>query len=894
MSSVVVILLILFYLAILFYVAFRIEKSQSLQKKVLSNPYVYSLSLAVYCSAWTFFGSVGMASQNVLEYITIYLGPTIMAPLFYIVLRKMIRISKIQSINTLTDFISARYGKSILLGRVASICIALGVIPYVALQIKAVDLSIDTFLSWGVEEKVSGDSFLSDVGFYFVLIMGVFILLFTTRGLESKNNNGGLVGALVFESVVKLIAFLLVGVYIVYFLNGGVQDLFQKVADTPIQLNQNNSYTEWFGMLFLSGIAVLLLPRQFEMAVVENVNERQINKAMWVFPLYLMLINLFVFPIAIAGNHLFEAGAINPDMYVLGLPLQAGKNVIAGVALIGGFSAASGMVMVSTHAISKMLSNSIIMPMVIDKGFVSVWFGDKTHKIPGFFRRISVLLVLLLAYGYYVVTSSKMPLVSIGLMSFVAIAQLAPTILLGMFWKGGSLKGALSGLLVGFVLWFFHLVYPSIVEIGVLPEFLTQWTILENTASQTSAITSTLFWSLFGNLFAYVLVSIYSRQSVLERNQAEIFVDVFKYSHAYESSVVWKGTAYFPDIKSLLEKFIGTYRTEEALTAFSNKHNLKWDQNSLADGRLVTHAEKLLTGVIGASSARIMVATVVKEERIGMQDVVDILKESQELIRLNKELMRKSEELRRATEALKRANQKLKDNDELKDEFLYTVTHEMRTPLTSIRALSEILSDHGDELDEEQKEKYISTILKETNRMSRLISQVLDLENFESGKHKLQLDYVNMVELIEACVESMSEVIKQKSIKLKVEMQKNMPQVLIDFDRITQVILNLLSNAVKYCDQNNGEITITAYQIENKIKFNVKDNGKGIPEELHKIIFEKFFQARNQTIRKPKGSGLGLAISKNIIQLHEGNIWVENVPEGGAKFSFTIPIKSKY
>ena len=894
MNRALIISLFLGYLALLFLVALLLERNEKLRKKIVHNPYVYSLTLAVYCSAWTFFGSVGMASDNVLEYATVYLGPTIMAPLFWVVLRKMIRISKIQNIISFTDFISSRYGKSLSLGRIAAICLALGIIPYIALQIKAIDLVFETIHFSGDSESSAGSSWL-DSGFFFTLIIGIFIILFTTRKIIPQGKNDSLVGAVAFESVVKLIAFVAVGIFV--FMQTGQTDsgsLSTWGEGASFQLNDNNSYAEWFGMIFLSGVAFLLLPRQFEMAVVENVSEKQINKAIWFVPLYLLIINFFVMPIAISGNHLLSGFKVDPDMYVLAIPLALDNSFIASIAVVGGFAAASGMVMVSTHALSKMLSNSVIMPYVINKPFIAKTFQNHSQQIPVFFRRVSIFLVLVLAFLYHQISTELFSLVSIGLVSFVAVAQFAPLMVGAMYWKLGNRNGAIAGLLAGYVIWFFHLVVPSVAVLDIYPESFVQWTILGGATSQTAAITQVLFWSLLANSLVYVFTSLLTQQTAVERNQAEIFVDVFRYSKIYESSVVWKGTAYFPDIKSLLERFLGAQQAETELAYFSKKHNIQWKANSKADGKLVTFAEKQLTSVIGSASAKIMVASVVKEERIGLKDVMNILKESQELLRFNKELTRKSSELKRATDALKRANQKLQANDELKDEFLYTVTHEMRTPLTSIRALSEILVDNGAELPVEMQTQYTTTILKESERMSRLISQVLDLENFESGKHKLQLDHLNMVELLEDCLTSMQPVFEKKGIKVSLDIQKTVPTVMGDYDRLTQVVLNLLSNAVKFVPEDNGSIKLTAYQVEHKIQVNVRDNGKGISKELQRVIFDKFFQARNQTIRKPKGSGLGLAISKKIVQLHEGQIWVDSEPGSGARFSFTIPLNTRF
>jgi signal transduction histidine kinase len=602
------------------------------------------------------------------------------------------------------------------------------------------------------------------------------------------------------------------------------------------------------------------------------------------------LINLFVLPIALGGNQLFTSSPINSDLYVLAIPLQAGSNMLASISYIGGFAAATGMIIVSTHSLSKMLSNSVLMPLMINRKWLNNLFQRNEQYIPVIFRRLSIAIILMLSYGYYVIVTDRFSLIAIGLISFVAVSQFAPAIIGGMFWKRGTRQGAQWGMIIGFVIWFVNLVYPSFAIVGGQEILSPQLTSILQSQSSVNTITTTLFWSLFANVGTYVWISLLGKQHSVERNQAEIFVDIFKYSTAYESSVVWKGVASFPDVKSLMVRFLGESKTEKAIAQFATMHEIDVEESALADSKFMNYAEKHLTGVIGSSSARILVSSVAKEEEIGMQDVVGILKESQQLLKLNKELTKKSDQLRKATDAIARANKALKQNDELKDEFLYTVTHEMRTPLTSIRALGEILSDH-DDIDEETQKHYLNTIVSETERMTRLISQVLDLENFESGKHQLTLHEVDMEQLILRSLGSMEQVFKSKNIKVKADVQRKLNSILADEDRITQVVLNLLSNAVKHCKPEHGEVGVTAYVLDGYLKVNISDNGKGVKSELQQVIFEKFFQAKNQTIRKPKGSGLGLAISKKIIELHEGRIWVENGEEAGAKFCFTIPYK---
>lgn len=884
-----IVITLILYLGALFGIAYKIDSSPALGKKLFNSPTKYALSLAVYCTAWTFFGSVGAASTYSIEFLSIYIGPIVTIPFLWIFYRKFIRISKSQGISTISDFISIRYNKSISLNRLVTILLVLGIIPYISLQITGIEKAIETALNWGTNSvhRVTSFGFI-DIAFLITAGLGLFIILFTTRRFQNKEQNTGMMGAIALESIVKLVVFLIFGIYICYFVFDGQTDLYKDIPADGLKLNATNDYGQWFGMIFLSGIAFLFLPRQFEVGVIEAAHEKQLKKSIWLFPLYLLLINIFVIPIAIAGNRLLGDSGIDADTYMLAIPLQLNNPWMALLVLLGGFSAASGMIIVSTHALSKMVSNSILMPYFIDNAFILKRFQGKDHRIPVFFRRVSIVLVLLLAYSYYKLIVSDFSLISIGLISFLAVAQFAPSLFGAIFWKLGNRHGAATGIVSGFIIWFLFLVLPTFLDDSMKNTFYNL--LRKHNGDEGNLISIVLFWSMLINTFLYIVVSIFTKQTSLERNQAEIFVDIFKYSKTVESSVVWKGKAFFPDIQSLLARFLGEQRATYELAVFAKKIQISLDDKSELDPRVVNHAERLLSGFVGTSSARILVGSVVKEEKISMTDVVDILAESQKLISLNKQLKSKSEELKRATDALKKANEKLKENDLLKDEFLYTVTHEMRTPLTSIKALSEILEDDDDDVPVETRKEFLKTIVKETDRMTRLISQVLDLENFESGKHQLVIEKVNVVELLSHCVNTLDEVFKRKNIHFQLEVDKNLPEIELDYDRITQVVLNLLANASNYCDKRAGKITLRAKQLENKIKVDVQDNGLGVKSEMQEIIFEKFFQAKNQTIRKPKGSGLGLAISKKIIQLHEGKIWVDSDGINGSIFSFTIPL----
>jgi signal transduction histidine kinase len=377
---------------------------------------------------------------------------------------------------------------------------------------------------------------------------------------------------------------------------------------------------------------------------------------------------------------------------------------------------------------------------------------------------------------------------------------------------------------------------------------------------------------------------LFTTQSSKEHNQAVVFVDIFKYSTTLDSSIIWKGQAYLPDLKTLLYNFLGEEKLENALKEFSFRTGKALSNQNYADPELVNFSERLLSGIIGAASARIMVGSVVKEEEISMEEVLGILRETQELKSLNLELKQKSVALKKATSKLQNLNESLRLNDMLKDEFISTVTHEMKTPITSIRAFSEILLD--EDLPEEDRKRFLDIIIQETNRMTRLIDQVLDLERFDSGRQKLNLERIDLRILILQSAESMFQLFKEKELKFEILFGFDQMELMVDEDRIKQVILNLLSNASKFA---KTRVLLHSFLEGEHLVVQVKDDGKGVPEEEMPFIFEKFFQAKNQTTKKPIGSGLGLAISKKIVEYHGGQIRVFR-DYNLTVFEFSLPL----
>lgn len=898
MSSVWIICLSLTYLLLLFIIANWAERRFLIKRSLVNNPYVYALSLAVYCTAWTFYGSVGRAAETGVDFLSVYIGPTLVVPLWWIVFRKIIRICKVQRITNIADFISARYGKNRSLGVIVTVLCLLGIIPYISIQLKAITSS---FLILSGETTAVKSSFWEDQSFYIALALIVFAILFGTRKLEANERHEGLVAAIAFESLVKLFAFSAIGVFVTYGVFNGFSDIVSRASTVPdlrkIFVLPEAQTGSWFWHCFLAAIAILFLPRQFQVTVVENVNENHLRKAQWLFPLYLLIINIFVMPIALGGKLLLANSNVKADNFLLEIPLYFKQEGLAFLTYLGGFSAATSMIIVECTALTVMFSNNLLMPLLVSRPGWQERLGQSTGNFVITARRLFIAVIILLAYVYYRNVSDRYSLVSVGMVSFAAVAQLAPAAIGGIFWKRASLVGAIGGILMGGLMWLYTLIIPSMVSNGFIStDFLSygpayiHWLRPEALFGLEGMdnLSHGVFWSLLFNISFYIWGSLNFKQSASEHNQAALFVDIFKYDTSYESSVAWRGKALVSDLTSLLGKFFGQVRSERALNLYArrNKLNLK---TRYASPQLVNYTEKMLSGAIGAASARIVVSSVAKEEQITVNEVIDILKTSQELRLVNQELTRKSLELEQTTTKLQQANELLKIADQQKDDFLSTVTHEIRTPLTSIRMLSEILQTNPD-LEENQRSHFLNTVIKETDRLTRLVNEVLDLERFESGRYLLNFETVQLEDVIKESLNAIEQLAKDKSVKIQYSVESTLPAIEGDRDRLMQVFINLISNSIKFCYPEIGIIKIQVSQNYPTVRIQIIDNGIGIDPQFHELIFDKFYQTTDQSIRKPKGSGLGLAITKKIIELHQGTIKIESKPEQGATFTFEIPI----
>ncbi|NGZ04749.1 MAG: histidine kinase [Magnetococcales bacterium] len=897
------------YLGLLFAVAYHADRRASAGRSLVNNPTIYTLSIAVYCTSWTYYGSVGRAAETGIGFLPIFLGPTLIAAIWWFLLGKIIAISKVNHITSIADFISSRYGKSPLLGGLVTLFVVIGIMPYIALQLKAVAVSLDVLVHH-LDQELSWDGPAapwSDTALYVAMILALFSILFGTRHLDASERHEGMVTAIAFESLVKLGAFLFVGLFVTYGLFDGFGDLFRRTLADP-QLRRlmtfeamPGGYVSWFSMTLLAMMAVMFLPRQFQVLVVENVNPAHIRQASWLFPLYLLAFNLFVLPIALAGRLIFAGQGMDPDTYVLTLPIHGDQVWLALFVYLGGLSAATSMVIVEVIAMSTMVSNDLILPLLLR--FRSAFREDLSGMILTLRRGIIVVLMLL-GYLYFRLLGESHTLVSIGIISFAAVAQFAPPILIGIYWQGVSRRAALAGLVAGFAVWTHTLLLASFAKSGWIAEsFLTHgpwgmaWLKPQALFGLTvfDPITHSVFWSMLANTGLLVLVSLFDRQNAVEQIQALNFVNVFEKGARGGNEYLWSGFVSVGDLKKLLARFIGPIQAELDFANYLQHRLLKLDEMAQAPAHLVAFAEKRLTGAIGSASARVMVSSVVKGEELDLHGVMRILDETSQVIEYSQRLELKSRQLEAATRQLQEANERLQELDRLKDEFISTVSHELRTPLTSIRAFSEILRDN-EEMEAGDRRRFTEIIIKEAERLTRLVNQILDLARIESGKMEWHVSRVDLVELMRDAMDAILQLFQNKSVRLIFHSPEQPVMLLADRDKIIQVMINLLSNAVKFCESGIGVVEVQMRATPEEVGMAVVDNGPGIPEEDLEKVFEKFHQvhqARDEGRDVPLGTGLGLTICQRIIERHQGRIWVESRLGQGATFTFLLPRDGK-
>jgi Na+/proline symporter/nitrogen-specific signal transduction histidine kinase len=896
-ASTILLLAAVAYMVLLFAIASFGDRRAATGRSIINSSVVYALSLAVYCTSWTFYGSVGRAAASGLDFLPIYLGPTLVFCLGWVLLSRILRVSKAHRITSIADLLASRFGKSGTVAGLVTVIAVIGSVPYIALQLKAVSTSLNVLLeyqgSFGEGNEAAG--VLRNTELWVAAVLALFAVLFGTRKIDASERHEGIVAAIAFESIVKLVAFVAVGLFAGFVLFDGFGDIFARAAARPelaklFDFGGPAAGIEWIALTFLAMAAIVCLPRQFQVMVVENVDERHLDRALWLFPAYLIAINLFVVPIALAGLLSAPAG-IDPDTLVLTLPLAAGYNGLALLAFLGGLSAAASMVIVETVALSTMICNDLVVPMLLRFGRL----GADTRPVLLGVRRAAIGLVVLLGFAYARVVRESYGLVSIGLVSFAAVAQFFPAIVFGLFWRRAGRLGVLVGITAGFLVWAYTLLLPSFASAGWLPRELFEEGPFGISLLRPSTlfgleglnpVTHGLFWSMLLNVAGIVGVSLFVEQPALERSQAALFVDYWR-GAGREESRLWRGTAQIADLVQLVARFLGEAQTREAFDAEARRRGR--DPAALAaDAETVRLAERLLAGAIGSASARVMVASVVHEEPIGTEEVMRILDETSQAIEYSRRLEQQSRALEATTAELRRANERLRELDRLKDDFVSTVSHELRTPLTSIRSFSEILLDNPT-LEQQQRQEFLRIIVTESERLTRLINDMLDLAKIEAGKLEWHMESVSASEVAREAAAALGQLFRDKRVKLEVKLTDGLSTTIADRDRLFQVIVNLLSNAVKFSPADVGLVALTVENEANGVRLSVADNGPGIAPTDREAIFDRFRQVGDTLTGKPEGSGLGLAISRMIVEHFGGRTWVEDVPGGGAIFRVWLP-----
>jgi signal transduction histidine kinase len=639
----------------------------------------------------------------------------------------------------------------------------------------------------------------------------------------------------------------------------------------------------------LSIAAILCLPRQFQITVVENSDENHLRAASWAFPAYLLLMSLFTLPIALFGLTSMPPGS-NPDMYVLTLPLAGGQQGLALFAFIGGFSSATSMIIVEAIALSIMVSNHIVMPVALRWSRGGLGEGDDqgVSRLLLNSRRLSIGIILSLGFFYFYFTRDSDALAPIGLISFAGVAQFLPAIIAALFWKDASVKGATAAIAVGFVVWAWSMFLPSfessspaVAAIMAAGPWGIDWLRPEGLfgLDHLDPLVHSVFWSLFLNSAVLVVVSLMTNQSALERLQANAFVDAFRRTGRSETSSI-RGSATANDLFFVAQRVLGA---ERATVLFAGVPQAGMVPSPEFIGRL----ERELAGSIGAASAHVMLSKVVSGEAVSLEEVMQMADETQQAIEYSQELEQTSAELRVTAKKLEEANDQLRELDLQKDEFLSQVSHEVRTPMTSIRSFSEILLEE-EQLKPDERKRFVTTIHDESLRLTKLLDQILDLSAMERGERGWENGPVDAEAALDRAIDVCRGLARQRHMRIERGARSRGATVNGESDRLCQVLINLISNAIKYNDADMPMVEIRSAVRGKFYTVEVEDNGRGISGEDRKLIFEKF--SRGQQAGAEPGAGLGLAISRQIITRMEGTLELVPGTGSGACFRVRLPV----
>jgi Na+/proline symporter/signal transduction histidine kinase/CheY-like chemotaxis protein len=737
-ESWVIIALALAYLGGLFAIAWYGDRKQQLNSPA-ARPYIYALSIGAYCTSWTFFGSVGSAATTGYNFLPTYVGPVLLFVFFWRLIQRIVRVAKAQNITSIADFLASRYGKNQTVAALATIVAVVGVLPYMALQLKAVALSFETLLgstaTWRLNLPV-------DTAFVVAVVMAAFAILFGTRKINATEHQDGLMLAIATESVVKLAAFLSVGIYVSLSVFGSPAAFWNSLTENPelakIFANGLNPPV-WITVTLLSFIAVLLLPRQFHVIVVENKSETEVRSARWLFPLYLVAINIFVIPIAAAGLLALPKGAYSPDTFVLALPLSAGETTITMIGFIGGLSAATAMVIIDSVAVAVMICNGLVVPLLTRRRFATSAPSDYNSLPLLMIRRIAIFAMLMGSYCVFHLIGQERGLVSVGLVSFAAIAQLAPAFFGGLFWTRATARGAIAGISAGILVWTYTLVLPWFADAGILPlSFVTDGpfglALLKPNALlglHLDPLSHSVVWSLLANCVAYAIGSLSRQPFAVERAQAAMFV--YDYSRANPARIeataapqrTWQTSVTVGELQATVARYHGVEATQNAFNDYYTRLSARYNPAYLTDAKVLGFAEHLLASAVGAASSRLILSLLLRKGQASDVAALRLLDSTSESMRFNRDQLQSAiDEVRHGLGVFDRDLKLIFWNRQFRDMLL--LPHELANVGVTLDQILRAAAQRGD-FGQGPVEELVE------RRMTRLAVQKEAYEEFLSG-----------------------------------------------------------------------------------------------------------------------------------------------------------------
>ncbi|HAS95529.1 TPA: hypothetical protein DCS99_03890 [Candidatus Wolfebacteria bacterium] len=877
------------YFIALFLVAVYVERKYAKGKNLTDNALVYTLSLAVYATAWTFFGNVGLATSSSYAFLGIYTGPALLMLFAWPLLRKLVKIRNEYGVASISGLLSARYDHSYVVGAVAALIALFGITPYFALQFKAIFLSFSFIVSGGTQYD-------SDVIRWIMVGMTIlFTLVFGFRRLEQTERHPGMVIVVAIQSVIKLVAFLAAGIFVTYMLFDGFGDIFAQINDNKELLGaiaaSKPSLSLFLSYIFIGMFAFLLLPRDFHMAVVENSNEKHIKTLAWGMPLYMFLITLFVFPIAMAGI-LKEYDIASADVFILFVTALAKYTWLTVLVFIGGLSAAFSMIMVETVAITTMVANNLVLPLV-DK--VRLFGFLRKHLLP--MRWMIAVAILLMGYAFEVVTGSSYVLVKIGIISFVAVLQLAPAAIGGLFWEKGNKMGAIMGLSGGFAVWLYTSLVPAFARSGWFSNtLLTEgpygigWLRPENLFGVTliDPLATTIIFTLIVNGGLYIMGSLLCKQSEEEQRAAYNIVHIVRGGRHRVVDVQQKEYIDIEAKRKTIQSVFGNYmgatqakeQTSECIRNVGLEEKKVISINELID--LNNAVEGALSGFIGNPAAR---DALEKETLFSPEEAAQL---SNVYAKMAADIKITPEEF-----AQKIAEQKLLA--QAKTIFMAIASHEMRTPLSIIRGNAELLLQEIEPTKKnEETIKFLTGIRRNSIRLLDILHDFIDVMHMEDSKVELNKEVFGPEKMVHEIVSDFGSITAEKNLSIQFkEPEHPIPMIWADVDKTRQVIVNLIGNAVHYTEKGGITVVVDVVSEPNGrfIKICVIDTGVGISSESQAMLFQKFSTITKTFLRtKEYGSGLGLYISKTFVEAMGGSIRLEKSEPGkGSTFCVLLP-----